>query len=149
MKAVIQRVSSASVTVNGVTVSSIGKGFLVLLGIQKGDTIEDEDYIIRKITALRVFDDNNGVMNLSVQQVDGEILLVSQFTLLANCKKGNRPSYIDAEAPEIAASVYERILEKLSAYLGNKVQRGIFGADMKVSLVNDGPVTILLDSFDR
>lgn len=149
MKAVIQRVTEASVTVAGQPVSSIGKGLMILLGIQKGDTDEDRDYLLKKIPRLRIFDDENGVMNLDITQVGGEILLVSQFTLLANTRKGNRPSYIEAEDPEMATARYEEIAEALSEALGRPTQKGIFGADMQVQLVNDGPVTILIDSKNR
>lgn len=149
MKAVIQRVTEASVTVAGEPVSSIGKGLMILLGIQKGDTDEDRDYILKKIPRLRIFDDENGVMNLDITQVGGEILLVSQFTLLANTRKGNRPSYIEAEDPEMATVRYEEMAEALSQALDRPTQKGIFGADMQVQLVNDGPVTILIDSKNR
>lgn len=149
MKAVIQRVTEASVTVAGEPVSSIGKGLMILLGIQKGDTDEDRDYLLKKIPRLRIFDDENGVMNLDITQVGGEILLVSQFTLLAKTRKGNRPSYIDAEDPEMATARYEEMAEALSEALGSPTQKGIFGADMQVQLVNDGPVTILIDSKNR
>lgn len=149
MKAVIQRVTEASVTVAGEPVSSIGKGLMILLGIQKGDTDEDRDYLLKKIPRLRIFDDENGVMNLDITQVGGEILLVSQFTLLANTRKGNRPSYIEAEDPEIATVRYEEMAEALSQALDRPTQKGIFGADMQVQLVNDGPVTILIDSKNR
>ena len=149
MKAVIQRVSSASVTVSGKEVSRIGHGLLVLLGVGKGDTDEDRDYILKKIPRLRIFPDGNGVMNLDLLQTGGEVLLVSQFTLLAQTRKGNRPSYIDAEEPKAADERYLEVAAGLEAALGKPVQRGIFGADMAVSLVNEGPTTILLDSRQR
>lgn len=149
MRAVIQRVTKASVTVAGKPVSSIGKGLMILLGIQKGDTDEDRDYLLKKIPHLRIFDDENGMMNLDITQVGGEILLVSQFTLLAKTRKGNRPSYIEAEDPEIATVRYEEMAEALSEVLDRPTQKGIFGADMQVQLVNDGPVTILIDSKNR
>lgn len=149
MKAVIQRVSSASVTVAGKEVSRIASGLMVLLGVQKGDTGEDLDYMLKKILRLRIFPDSDGVMNLDLLTTGGEILLVSQFTLLASTRKGNRPSYIEAEEPERAKAVYEEAAERLEEILGKPVQRGIFGADMQVSLVNEGPTTILIDSKAR
>lgn len=149
MKAVIQRVSSASVTVGTEVVSRISNGLMILLGVQKGDTSEDRDYILKKIPRLRIFPDAEGVMNLDVRQVGGDILLVSQFTLLAQTKKGNRPSYIEAEEPNKADAMYEEVAEGLEQILGKPVQRGIFGADMHVSLVNEGPTTILIDSRAR
>ena len=149
MKAVIQRVSSAAVSSGGKEVSRIGHGLMILLGVQKGDTGEDRDYMVRKIPRLRIFPDENGVMNLDVTQAGGEILLVSQFTLLAQTKKGNRPSYIEAEVPGRADALYLETAEALEQALGKPVQRGIFGADMSVSLVNEGPTTILIDSRQR
>lgn len=149
MKAVIQRVSSASVTVGGKTISHIGNGLMVLLGVGKGDTEEDCSYIVKKLPHLRIFPDNDGVMNLDLLTVEGEILLVSQFTLLAQTKKGNRPTYIDAEEPTRARDLYEKIASELESILGKPVQRGIFGADMQVSLTNEGPTTILIDSKAR
>ncbi|MDO5035547.1 MAG: D-aminoacyl-tRNA deacylase [Porphyromonas sp.] len=149
MKVVIQRVKEASVSVEDKLVSSIGAGLLVLLGIEVGDSDEDFDYILKKTLQLRIFDDDQGVMNLDVRQIEGEILLISQFTLLAATKKGNRPSYIQAARPEVSEPLYERMAEALSDGLGKPVQRGIFGADMQVSLVNDGPVTIVIDSRQR
>ncbi len=146
MKAVIQRVTSASVTVDGKRISAIKNGLMILLGVQRGDTDEDEAYVIKKILKLRIFDDPDGVMNLDITQVNGEILLVSQFTLLANTRKGNRPSYIEAEEPTLASARYDSVAKTLSQALGNPVQKGIFGADMQVCLTNNGPVTILLDS---
>ena len=149
MKAVIQRVSSASVTVAGKEVSRIASGLMVLLGVQKGDTGEDLDYMLKKIPRLRIFPDADGVMNLDLLTTGGDVLLVSQFTLLASTRKGNRPSYIEAEEPERAKAVYEEAAERLEEILGKPVQRGIFGADMQVSLVNEGPTTILIDSQAR
>ena len=146
MKAVIQRVSSAAVTVDGDEVSRIGGGLMILLGVQKGDTDEDRDYLIRKIPALRIFPDEDGVMNLDILRTGGEILLISQFTLLAQTKKGNRPSYIEAEEPMLAEKRYEEVADALEKILGKPVRRGIFGADMQVSLTNEGPTTILIDS---
>ena len=149
MKAVIQRVKSATVTTEGKEVSHIGHGLMILIGIQKGDTAEDAAYLLKKIPRLRIFPDKDGVMNLDVAQVGGDVMLVSQFTLLAQTKKGNRPSYIEAEEPEKAKAVYEEICESLSEILGKPVQRGIFGADMEIALTNMGPTTILLDSQAR
>lgn len=149
MRAVIQRVSDASVTVDGTLVSSIGPGMLILQGVEVGDTDEDMDYLVRKIAALRIFDDEEGVMNRDIREVDGEILLVSQFTLLASTRKGNRPSYIHAAKGPEAKPFYDRMAIALSEAIGKEVKRGIFGADMKVRLLNDGPVTILMDSRNR
>lgn len=149
MRAVIQRVREASVTVDGERVSAIGSGMLILLGIEVGDTGDDRDYLVRKIVGLRIFDDPEGVMNLDLTDVDGEILLVSQFTLLASTKKGNRPSYIRAAKGPEAEPIYLRMAEQLSEAVGREVKCGIFGADMRVSLVNDGPVTIVIDSRIR
>ncbi len=149
MKTVIQRVSSASVTIDSKIVADIQKGLLVLLGIEDADTQEDSNWLCQKICNLRIFGDENEVMNLSVKDIDGEIIVVSQFTLQASTKKGNRPSYIKAAKPEIAIPLYEKFIQQLEAELGNKVQTGIFGADMKVALINDGPVTILIDSKNR
>ena len=146
MRALIQRVSQASVTVEGTTVSSIGNGLLVLVGVRADDEGSDIDWLVRKIVNLRIFDDEEGVMNRSVLEVDGEILSVSQFTLMASCKKGNRPSYIHAAPGEISEPMYSKFCDALSQALGKPVGRGIFGADMKVNLLNDGPVTIWLDS---
>ncbi|HEB02399.1 MAG TPA: D-tyrosyl-tRNA(Tyr) deacylase [Nitrospirae bacterium] len=145
MRALIQRVSSASVDVGGKRVSGIGRGLLILLGVMKGDTDDDLKYILRKAANLRIFEDDAGRMNLSVLDTKGEALVVSQFTLAADTRKGNRPSFVSAEAPERAESVYEKFMMELAA-LGIKVRGGSFGAMMDVSLVNDGPVTILLDS---
>ena len=149
MKAVIQRVSSASVTINSKIVAEIQNGLLVLLGIEDADTPEDIDWLTSKIINLRIFGEKNGVMNLSVKEINGEIIVVSQFTLHASTKKGNRPSYIKAAKPEIAIPLYENFVNKLEAGFGKKVQTGIFGADMKVSLLNDGPVTIIIDSKNK
>jgi D-aminoacyl-tRNA deacylase len=149
MRAVIQRVSKAGVTINGSIYSSINKGLLVLAGIEDADTMEDIEWLSQKITNLRIFDDENGVMNISVKETDGDILLVSQFTLHASTKKGNRPSYIKASKPEVAIPLYEKLIAQLEKELGNKIQTGIFGADMKVELLNDGPVTIVMDSKNR
>lgn len=149
MRALIQRVTGASVTVDGKRISSIGKGLLVLVGIKSDDTREDIDYLCRKIVNLRIFPDEEGVMNCSVLQVGGEILSVSQFTLMASCRKGNRPSYIAAAPAEVSEPLYGLFCDALSLALGRKVRRGIFGADMKVELVNDGPVTIWIDSADK
>ncbi len=149
MKTVIQRVSSASVTIDSKIVAEIQKGLLVLIGIEDADTQEDIDWLCQKIANLRIFGDENDVMNLSVKDIDGDIIVVSQFTLHASTKKGNRPSYIKAAKPEIAIPFYEQFVAQLEAELGKKVQTGIFGADMKVALLNDGPVTILIDSKYR
>ena len=147
MRLVIQRVSQASVAVPAEGYeSSIGKGLLVLAAFIDEDTQEDIDWCTRKLVAMRIFDDKDGVMNLSVKDVDGEILIVSQFTLYASTVKGNRPSYIKAAKPDVAVPLYERFLSKVEAELDKSVGKGIFGADMKVSLVNDGPVTIIVDS---
>ena len=147
MRVVLQRVTGASVSVPAQDyVSSIGNGLLVLAAFVDEDTEEDIEWVARKIAAMRVFDDENGVMNLSVKDVDGEILVVSQFTLYASTVKGNRPSYIKAAKPEVAVPLYERFLEMIETQHGKKPGRGMFGADMKVELVNDGPVTIIVDS---
>ena len=146
MKVVIQRVSHCSVTVEGEVVSSIGNGLLVLLGVGYEDTMDDISWLVRKISQMRIFPDENDVMNLSVMDVGGEILVVSQFTLMASCKKGNRPAYIAAASPDIAVPMYESFCSALSEAIGKPVGRGVFGADMKVDLLNDGPVTICLDS---
>jgi D-tyrosyl-tRNA(Tyr) deacylase len=146
MRVVIQRVLSADVAANGVPAHAIGRGLLVLLGVEAGDGADDVDWLCRKILQLRVFDDGTGVMNLDVRQVGGEILLVSQFTLHASTRKGNRPSYVRAAAPAVAAPLYGQFVHILSEGLGKPVGTGVFGADMKVGLVNDGPVTIIIDS---
>jgi D-tyrosyl-tRNA(Tyr) deacylase len=149
MRAVIQRVLRASVEINTNRSASIGSGLLVLLGVEDADTREDIEWLSAKITNLRIFDDEQGVMNLSVKDVSGEILLVSQFTLHASTKKGNRPSYIRAGKPEVAISLYESMIEQLQRDLGRLIQTGVFGADMKVELVNDGPVTIVMDTKNK
>jgi D-tyrosyl-tRNA(Tyr) deacylase len=149
MKVVIQRVTKASVTINQKVKSSIGAGLLVLLGIEDADTDEDIEWLSSKICNLRIFNDDSGVMNISVKDLSGEILLVSQFTLHASTKKGNRPSYIKAAKPETAIPIYEKMVKKLELELGEPVQTGEFGADMKVELLNDGPVTIIIDSKNR
>ena len=149
MKVVIQRVSSASVTIDNKVVADIQKGLLVLVGIQDLDNPEDSNWLASKIANIRIFGDKNDVMNLSVKDIDGDIILVSQFTLHAATKKGNRPSYIKASKPEIAIPLYEAFVLHLEKELGKKLQTGIFGADMRVGLVNDGPVTIIIDSKNR
>ena len=149
MRVVIQRVSRASVSVEGAEVSSIFLGLMVLAGFEPGDTREDLDWMSAKIANLRIFDDELGVMNLSVREVDGEILLVSQFTLQAATKKGNRPSYIRAAPPELAIPLYESFIANMSDQLGRAVKTGIFGAEMKVDLINEGPVTIIMDSKNK
>jgi len=149
MRAVIQRVSRASVTVEGNVTGSIQTGLLVLLGIEDADNAEDITWLSNKLVNLRVFGDEEGVMNLSVKDVDGGILLVSQFTLFAATKKGNRPSYIRASKPDIAVPLYEQMIQQLNQDLGKPVATGIFGADMKVDLLNDGPVTILIDTKNK
>lgn len=146
MKAVIQRVQNAAVAVDGSTVSSIERGFLILLGVENGDTVQDADKLVKKIPHLRIFEDENGKMNLSCIDTQGEILVVSQFTLCADCSHGRRPSFIGAAAPQEADSLYGYFTKQLINAGVKKVETGIFGADMKVSLVNDGPVTIILDS---
>ncbi len=149
MKVVIQRVSEASVTINTSIVAKINQGLLVLVGIEDADNQEDIDWLTSKICNLRIFSDENNVMNLSVKDINGDIILVSQFTLHASTKKGNRPSYIKASKPEIAIPLYEDFIAALEFVLGKKIQTGEFGADMKVSLVNNGPVTILIDSKNK
>ncbi|WP_143309886.1 D-aminoacyl-tRNA deacylase [Chitinophaga vietnamensis] len=149
MRAVIQRVSRASVTVDGNVTGAIQMGLLVLLGIEDADTIEDIQWLSSKIVNLRIFNDDDGVMNISVKDAHGDILLVSQFTLHASTKKGNRPSYIRASKPDIAIPLYEKMIAQLEQDLGTRIERGIFGADMKVELLNDGPVTIIIDSQHR
>lgn len=147
MKAVIQRVKEASVTVQGELISSIGKGLLVLLGVAQDDTEEKADYIVRKIAQMRIFEDENGLMNLSIEDIGGEIIIVSQFTLFADCHKGNRPSFIEAAKPDFANTMYEKVVEKMRARLGeNRVGTGRFQTDMDVRLLNAGPVTIELDT---
>lgn len=149
MRAVIQRVSEASVTIEGKVHGRIGQGLLVLLGIEDADTLEDVQWLSSKIVQLRVFDDENKVPNISVKDIVGEILLISQFTLHASTKKGNRPSYIRAAKPEISIPIYEKVIAQLSAEMGKPIAAGVFGADMKVALVNDGPITIIIDTKQR
>ena len=146
MRLVIQRVLEAAVAVDGREISRIGKGLLVLVGVEDGDTAAECSWLVGKTAGLRIFDDADGVMNLSVADVGGEVLAVSQFTLTASTRKGNRPSYIRAAGHDLAVPMYEKYCDELAASLGKSVGRGIFGADMKVSLVNDGPVTIIIDS---
>jgi D-tyrosyl-tRNA(Tyr) deacylase len=146
MRAVIQRVSEASVTINRLTTRSIGRGMVVLLAIEESDTPEDIEWLSGKIVRLRIFDDGEAVMNRSIQDAKGEILLISQFTLFASTRKGNRPSYSRAASPQIAIPLYEAFVRKLGEDLGRPVQTGEFGADMKVHLINDGPVTIIIDT---
>lgn len=149
MKIVIQRVSEAAVNIDGITKSSIGQGYMILLGITHSDTQEDADWLVKKVIGLRVFDDENHVMNRSITDVNGDILVVSQFTLMASYKKGNRPSYIHAASHDIAIPLYEYFVSKLEEALGKRVGTGEFGADMKVSLINDGPVTICMDTNNK
>ncbi len=149
MRAVIQRVSEASVTVDNIITGSIKDGLLVLLGIEDADTTEDIEWLSGKIINLRVFNDEHGVMNMSLKDIDGDILLVSQFTLHASTKKGNRPSYIRASKPGVAVPLYEQMIIQLEKNLGKKIQTGTFGADMKVRLLNDGPVTIIMDTKNK
>ena len=146
MRTVIQRVTSASVSIGGEVVGEIGKGVMLLLGITPEDTQQDADWLVGKISKLRIFDDANGVMNLSLQDIGGEALVVSQFTLMASYKKGNRPSYIHAAPPAVAIPLYEYFVAQLQQTIGRPVPTGRFGADMQVSLTNDGPVTIVMDS---
>ncbi|MBV9962625.1 MAG: D-tyrosyl-tRNA(Tyr) deacylase [Parafilimonas sp.] len=149
MRAVIQRVSEASVTVDEKMIGEIKNGLMVLLGIEDADTIEDIEWLSSKIVNLRIFNDDIGVMNISVKDIDGEILLISQFTLYASTKKGNRPSYIKASKPNTAIPMYEQMIAQLEKDTGKKIQTGIFGSDMKVRLLNDGPVTILMDTKNK
>ena len=149
MKAVIQRVSEASVTVDGTIVGAIKLGLLVFVGIEDADTEEDIQWLAQKIVKMRIFNDDNGVMNSSVLEVDGEVLIISQFTLHASTKKGNRPSYIRASKPEFAQPMYEKFTNQVAFELQKNVQIGVFGADMKVALLNDGPVTILMDTQNK
>lgn len=145
MRAVVQRVKHASVTINGTVNGKINNGFLVLLGIQSTDSKQDVDYLVKKVTNLRIFSDENDKMNLSLKHVNGELLIVSQFTLYANCKEGNRPSFVEAAKPDIAIPLYEYFVSECKKIIP-VVETGIFGADMKVDLLNDGPVTIIMDS---
>lgn len=149
MKVVVQRVSMANVTVNGNVVSSMGEGLLALLGIADNDTGEDLEWLANKVANLRIFNDGEGVMNHSLLDVGGELIVVSQFTLQALTKKGNRPSYIKAARPEVAVPLYGAFVQRMEQLLGRKVGTGVFGADMKVELLNDGPVTILIDTKNR
>ena len=149
MRVVIQRVSEATVSVDEKVTGQINKGLLVLIGIEDADTNDDIEWLAVKIIHLRIFNDSNDVMNLSIKDIDGNILLVSQFTLHASTKKGNRPSYIKASKPGFAIPMYEKMIVQLENELGKKIQTGLFGADMKVSLLNDGPVTICIDSKNR
>ena len=149
MRVVLQRVLEASVTIDGVRTAAIGRGMLVLCGFEEADNPEDLDWMARKIAALRIYDDEDGVMNRSVVDVGEEVLVVSQFTLMASTKKGNRPAYIHAARPEVAIPLYERFCAALSEALGKPVPTGTFGADMQVSLVNDGPVTICIDTKNK
>ena len=149
MIVVVQRVSQASVTINNQVKGEIKTGYLILLGITHTDTHEDVDWLSRKIVGMRIFGDEHGKMNLDLAAINGDILLISQFTLHASTKKGNRPSFIEAARPEVAVPLYEAMIRQLSAELGKPIQTGEFGADMKVSLLNDGPVTILVDSKNR
>lgn len=149
MKAVIQRVSQASVTISNEKVADIGLGLLILVGIEDADTQEDIDWLTAKISQLRIFNDENGVMNKSVQDVNGDVIVVSQFTLHASTKKGNRPSYLKASKPNVAIPLYENFVASMEKLIDKKVQTGQFGADMKVSLINDGPVTIIIDTKNK
>lgn len=149
MKAVIQRVSRASVTIQGRVKAAVNNGLLVLLGIEDADSREDLEWLSKKIVSLRIFDDKDGVMNVSVKDIDGEILLISQFTLFASTKKGNRPSYIRAGRPDVALPLYQKMIAQLETDLEKKIETGEFGADMKVELLNNGPVTIIIDSKNR
>lgn len=149
MRIVIQRVQRASVTINGSVKSVIGKGYMVLLGIEESDTQEDVDWLCKKLVGLRVFEDENGVMNRSIMEVDGEVLVVSQFTLMASYKKGNRPSYIRAAGHAIAIPLYKAFCKTLEGMMGKSIGTGEFGADMKVELINDGPVTICMDTHNK
>lgn len=149
MRAVIQRVSQSSVVIEGSCCGEIERGLNILIGIEDGDTDEDIEWLCHKIVNLRIFDDDSGVMNLSVRDVDGDILVISQFTLYASTRKGNRPSYIKAARPEISIPLYEKFLQRLENILGKPVKKGIFGANMRVTIVNEGPVTILIDTKNR
>lgn len=149
MKVVIQRVLEASVTIDNRLYSSIGNGMVLLIGIQADDTEEDLEWLAGKVCNLRIFDDENGIMNRSILEAGGDILAVSQFTLMARTKKGNRPSYIDAARPEISIPVYEKFVQSLSCMMQKEIKTGVFGADMKVSLINNGPVTIIIDSKNK
>ena len=149
MRAVVQRVTKASVTIEGKIHAAIDDGLLVFLGIEDSDTIEDIEWLASKIVSLRIFNDDNAVMNISIKEINGDILLISQFTLHASTKKGNRPSYIRASKPDVAIPLYEKMIQELSKQMDKIIRTGIFGADMKVELLNDGPVTIIMDSKNR
>ncbi|SFA48609.1 D-tyrosyl-tRNA(Tyr) deacylase [Pedobacter suwonensis] len=149
MRAVLQRVTAASCTVDGDITGAIESGFLVLLGIEDADTVEDLEWLAQKIIGMRVFSDESGLMNKALADVGGDILLISQFTLFASTKKGNRPGFTKAARPDVAIPLYEKMIDKLSALLGKKVETGIFGADMKIALLNDGPVTIIIDTKNK
>lgn len=149
MRVVLQRVSKASIIINGALTSSINKGLLIFLGIEDADTLDDIEWLSNKIINLRIFDDENKVPNISVKEIDGDILLISQFTLYAATKKGNRPSYLKASKPSIAIPIYEKMIVQLQLDLGKRIFTGKFGADMKVSLLNDGPITIFIDSKNK
>lgn len=149
MRIVIQRVLDSSVTIDGKLHAAIGKGMTILVGIEESDSEEDIDWLCKKIVMMRIFDDENGVMNHSIIDDGGDILVISQFTLFASTKKGNRPSYIRAAKPEISIPMYEKFINKLEFYLGKSIKKGIFGADMKVSINNNGPVTIIVDSKNK
>lgn len=149
MRTIIQRVTEASVTIDQQLYSSIGKGMMILVGIEEADTEEDIDWLVKKISNLRIFDDENGVMNKSTLDIDGDILVVSQFTLHASTKKGNRPSYFKAARPETATPLYESFCKQMGETIGKAVKTGQFGADMKVALINDGPVTIIIDTKNK
>ncbi len=149
MRVLIQRVLRSSVKIEGTIKDSINNGLLLFIGVEDNDNLEDVDYASKKIASLRIFDDNNGVMNLSIKDVGGELMVISQFTLHAQTKKGNRPSYIKAARPEKAIPIYESMIESLSLLLNKRVASGVFGADMEISLINDGPVTIWIDTKNR
>lgn len=149
MRAVIQRVNQASCTVENEITGKIGAGLLVFIGIEADDQVEDLHWLAQKIANMRIFNDEAGLMNKSIKDIDGDILLISQFTLMANTKKGNRPSFIRAARPEQAVSLYEEMITALSGHMGKKVETGIFGADMKIELLNDGPVTIMMNTKDK
>lgn len=149
MRAVLQRVSNAEVTVNQEIVGKIGNGLLILLGIEHEDAVSDIDYLVKKISQMRIFSDSHGKMNCSIMDVGGQCLVVSQFTLYASTKKGNRPSFIAAARPEVAIPLYERFVKELEVVTDNKVETGVFGAEMQINLVNQGPVTIIIDSKEK
>ena len=149
MRIIIQRVRNASVTIDGTMHSAIGQGMMILVGVEEADGDDDIAFLVKKVANMRIFDDADGVMNLSVMDVGGEVLVVSQFTLHASTKKGNRPSYIKAAKPDISVPLYEKFCTELSATLGKPVQTGVFGADMQCALINDGPVTIFMDSKNK